>query len=549
MKKLFEKGESGSSSDKDQGRAGELTRKLAEARQRKDLREPPSPQSSEKHQILESPINIYHPEDTEKSLDKLGDDFRRKFNAIPLRLKQNFAEETFLSIDEISIEKAKREFRERVEILDFFHQYKQFKATLQDSIKKDSYFDSARFDEIKRELPAYRDEMLTLYTKFPRSLKDESLFEAKELLDRLISMKDGFDKYLFEHQYWFTFLTDYTEYNWQRLAKRGVKRLDVAVHTTNPELRSKMVDGSRAGEIIDAIERLDKENIRCRARIMLCPAFNDGQYLDKSIRELAKLRPTVEAIVVEPLWPSKLNRMLKIDNVPQMRNYTQDEANLIVDQVEEHQREFATSGDSPFVYLPDSWYLLADREFPPAEHYGTYSLKEDFGVGMTRPLLDEWERERERLPSSMPEERGMTMVTSVMAEPVTKRFVRDICKIEHLNVQLKPVKRGDITVAGLLGGQDVLAELEKTLKENSTLGNMVLVPSTMLEKGCNHFYHDKMTIDDFKAKLKELEAAHPSALPHAHVEFVLDAKEMVNAIRLLAGMAPATDLKDACGEK
>ena len=92
--------------------------------------------------------------------------FRKKLNTIPSRLRQNFAEDTFLSIDEISIEKVNREIINRVEILDFFHQYKQFKANLKDGVKKASSFEPTRIDEIKRESPAYRDDMLTLYTKF-----------------------------------------------------------------------------------------------------------------------------------------------------------------------------------------------------------------------------------------------------------------------------------------------------------------------------------------------------------------------------------------------
>ena len=484
--------------------------------------------------------------DVVRQTSSLMGDFRKKLNTIPSRLRQNFAEDTFLSIDEISIEKVNREIINRVEILDFFHQYKQFKANLKDGVKKASSFEPTRIDEIKRELPAYRDDMLTLYTKFSRSLNKEDLSEASEILDRLISIKDGFDKYLFEQQYWFTFLTDYTEYNWQRLTERGVKHLDVAVHTTNPELRSKMVDGSRAGEIIDAIKRLDKENIRCRARIMLCPTFNDGQYLDESIHELAKLRPTIEAIVVEPLWPSKSNRMLKIDNVPQMRNYTPDEAKIIVNQVTARQEEFTSSGGSPFVYLPDSWYILADREFPPAEHYGTYSLKDDFGVGMIRPLIDEWERERARLPSSMPEECCMTMVTGVMAEPVIERFARIIRKVERLDVQVKPIKNRhfgeDVTVTSLLGGKEVLAEL-KTLQENGTLGKLVILPSTMLRNQSK--FQDNMTIDEFRAALSS------AYVEKVEIKVVDGPKETVDAILDLCQQKrqTETELKDACEEK
>jgi putative radical SAM enzyme (TIGR03279 family) len=290
-----------------------------------------------------------------------------------------------------------------------------------------------------------------------------------------------------------------------------------------------MVDGPRAGDIIGHIKRLGDMHISCHTQLVLCPTINDGAYLDRSIHELAELRPIVESISVVPLGLTKYNNMLKTGELPPMRHYTRAEAEAIVDQVEAYQRKFAASDPEgyPFVYLSDEWYFLTERAFPPAEHYGTYAQIEN-GVGMTRFLTEQWARARRRLPSSMHETRRMTIVTSVMARPVIEELAQDIRKVEHLDVQVKPIVNrffgAEVTVAGLLCGQDVLDDLQ-ALQENGTLGDLVLLPRVMLDNEGVRFLDD-LTVEEFKA-----------ALSPTRVEFVRNVQETIDAIRSLAGMA------------
>jgi putative radical SAM enzyme (TIGR03279 family) len=327
----------------------------------------------------------------------------------------------------------------------------------------------------------------------------------------------------------FITLTNLKEQDWQRLDEQKLTPLYVSVHTTDPELRRKMVDGPRAGDIIGHIKRLGDMHISCHTQLVLCPTINDGAYLDRSIQDLAELRPIVESISVVPLGLTKYNNMLKTGELPPMRHYTRAEAEAIVDQVEAYQRKFAASDPEgyPFVYLSDEWYFLTERAFPPAEHYGTYAQIEN-GVGMTRFLTEQWARARRRLPSSMHETRRMTIVTSVMARPVIEELAQDIRKVEHLDIQVKPIVNrffgAEVTVAGLLCGQDVLADLQ-TLQENGTLGDLVLLPRVMLDNEGVRFLDD-LTVEEFKA-----------ALSPTRVEFVRNVQETIDAIRSLAGMA------------
>jgi len=326
----------------------------------------------------------------------------------------------------------------------------------------------------------------------------------------------------------FITLTNLKEHDWQRLDEQKLTPLYVSVHTTNPELRRKMVDGPRAGDIMGHIKRLGDIGITCHTQLVLCPTINDGEELDRSIRELTELRPLVESISAVPLGLTKYNNMIKTGDLPPLRSYTREEAEAIVEQVEVHQRRFeAENPDSePFIYLSDEWYYLTSHEFPPAKHYGSYAQIEN-GVGMTRYLVDQWARTKRRLPATMKEPRRVTLVTSTMAQPVIEEIARDIGKIERTEVQVLPIVNkffGElVTVAGLLCGQDVL----NALHENGNLGDLVLLPRVMLDNEGVRFLDD-MTVEEFKVQIP------------ARVEFVRNAQETIDAIRSLAAPELAT---------
>jgi putative radical SAM enzyme (TIGR03279 family) len=325
----------------------------------------------------------------------------------------------------------------------------------------------------------------------------------------------------------FITLTNLKELDWQRLDEQKLTPLYVSVHATNPELRRKIVDGPRAGEIIEHIQRLGQLGLSCHTQLVLLPTINDGPELERSIRELIALRPIVESISVVPVGLTKYNNMIKTGDLPVLRHYTLEEAEAIIDEVEVYQREFEASDPdgNPFVYLSDEWYYLTKREFPPAKHYGDYAQIEN-GVGMTRYLIEQWTHGKRRLPPAMPEPKRITLVTSTMALPVIEELAEDIRRIEHVEVQVIPVVNKffgpEVTVAGLLCGQDVLA----ALNERSNLGDMVLLPRVMLDNEGTRFLDD-MTVEEFKAQIP------------AHVEFVRSAQETIGVIREMAGLVAA----------
>src|SRR5205814_5557387 len=195
--------------------------------------------------------------------------------------------------------------------------------------------------------------------------------------------------------------------------------------------------GPRAGDIIDHIQRLRSMAITCHTQLVLCPPINDGPHLDRSIQDLAKLRPIVESISVVPVGLTKYNNLIKMGELPPLRHYTPAEAEAIIEQVEPYQRRFEADSPEgyPFVYLSDEWYYITGRDFPPAQHYGSYAQIEN-GVGMTRYLIEQWNRSKRKLPTTMPQPRRVTLVTSAMAKPVIEQLAEDMRRTEQLEVQV-----------------------------------------------------------------------------------------------------------------
>jgi len=320
----------------------------------------------------------------------------------------------------------------------------------------------------------------------------------------------------------FITLTNLKELDWQRLDEQKLTPLYVSVHTTEPDLRRKMVDGPRAGDIIEHIKRLGEIGITCHTQLVLCPTINDGAHLERSIGDLAELRPLVESISVVPVGLTKYNNMIKLSELPPLRHFTREEAARVIDQVEVHQRRFEASSPEgyPFVYLSDEWYYLTGREFPPARHYGTYAQIEN-GVGMTRYLVEQWRAGQRRLPRKMDEPRKVTLVTSTMAHPIIEGFASSLRAIPNLEVQVLPIVNQffgpEVTVAGLLCGQDVL----RALKALDDAGDLILLPRVMLDNEGRRFLDD-MTREEFQASLP------------TRSEFVRNAPETIHAIRSLA---------------
>ncbi len=323
----------------------------------------------------------------------------------------------------------------------------------------------------------------------------------------------------------FITLTNLKEVDWKRLEEQRLSPLYVSVHTTNPELRQKMVAGPRSGQILDQILRLGDLGITCHTQLVLCPEINGGDELDRSIRELTELRPIVESISVVPVGLTKHNNMLKVEDMPPMRPHTLEESLDVMARVERWQQRFEAEPGAhglPFVYLSDEWYYNTRKPFPPARHYGSYAQIEN-GVGMTRKLLEDWRTAKRALPLPMGADRRskVAIITSTMAAPVIEQLAQDARRVTGLEVRVLPVVNQFwgplVTVAGLLCGQDVLDELDARCAD-FTPADLILAPRVMLDTAGTRFLDD-VTVEDFSARAP------------GTVVFAKTAQELVGAIR------------------
>ena len=254
----------------------------------------------------------------------------------------------------------------------------------------------------------------------------------------------------------FITLTNLKELDWKRLEEQRLSPLYVSVHTTNPELRQRMVAGPRSGDIIAQIQRLGGLGITCHTQLVICPELNWGDELERSIEDLAALRPIVESISVVPVGLTKHNNMLKIEDMPAMRPHTLSES------LRRHGARRALAAPlrrgarlpRPSLRLPLRRVVLQHQKpFPPARHYGGYA-QIDNGIGMTRKLLEDWRVAKRTLPAEVAPARKVALITSVMAAPTLERLARDLRATEGLDVRVHPRRQpfwGElVTVAGLL---------------------------------------------------------------------------------------------------
>jgi putative radical SAM enzyme (TIGR03279 family) len=293
-----------------------------------------------------------------------------------------------------------------------------------------------------------------------------------------------------------------------------------------------MVDGPRSGEIVEQIQRLGSMGIQCHTQLVLCPEINDGDELDRSIADLAALRPTVQSISVVPVGLTKYNNMLKVGALPPMRPYTVAEAEAVMARVTPWQERFAAEPGShglPFVYLSDEWYYTTKRSFPPARHYGEYAQIEN-GVGMTRKLLDDWRRAKKSLVAGKgrAHKPRVGVITSAMAEPVMTKMLREATELTGLEIRVVAVKNQFfgplVTVAGLLTAQDTLDAIAARFVD-FTGDDALLLPRVMLDNAGARFLDDT-TVEEFRAQVA------------AQVVFAKTADEIVAALNsVLASQA------------
>ena len=293
-------------------------------------------------------------------------------------------------------------------------------------------------------------------------------------------------------------LTNLTQREWDRIAQLRLSPLYVSVHATEPEVRTRLLQNSRAGEIVQQLQWFQDHRLQIHAQVLLCPGINDGPHLERTLLDLAQFHhddlPAVASVAVVPVG---LTRFRPPEDA--LTPVTLTHAQTVITQVQALQRQFQSQLGSTFAWLADEWFLIAGQSLPSVAHYEDYPQIGN-GVGSIRLFLQQFQQAAPDLPTQVMPSRTFTWVVGNTVEQAFQPIVRRLNQVEGLTVRLAALRSDywgqTMTVTGLLTGQDIVRSLQGT-----DLGDAVLIPSLMLKHGTTEFLDD-MTVEAVAATLQ-----------------------------------------------
>ncbi|HOC24832.1 MAG TPA: DUF512 domain-containing protein [bacterium] len=252
-------------------------------------------------------------------------------------------------------------------------------------------------------------------------------------------------------------LTNLSRSHLERIVEQRLSPLYVSVHSTEDDLRKRMLGLRRSDRLLEKIDFLARGGIELHAQIVLCPEWNDGEHLEKTLADLAGRFPAIRSVAVVPLGLTGHR-----EELTPLRTVTPAEAAGLVVSEKRWEKEFRSRLGIAFVYLADEFYLLAGAPLPSAARYDGFPQIEN-GVGMTRSFLDRFARQKYRFPREVKPVR-VRIVSGELAAPIlTARVLPVLNTISGLQAEVVAVKNrffgGKVTVSGLITGGDIIGQL------------------------------------------------------------------------------------------
>lgn len=289
-------------------------------------------------------------------------------------------------------------------------------------------------------------------------------------------------------------LTNMSDHDVERIVQYHLEPINVSIHTTNPELRCKMLHNRFAGDALKKIQTLYEGGITMNGQIVLCKGINDGEELERSIRDMVKWMPNLQSVSVVPVGMTKFR-----EGLYPLEPFQKEDAREVLGIIHKWQDKLYKEYGTHFIHAGDEWYLLAEMDVPEEERYDGY-LQLENGVGMMRLLLNEFEEGFQKLHGDE-KERHASLATGKLAYPFIKRMAERLKeKYPNLDMHVYCIRNeffGEtITVAGLITGQDLKAQLT-----GQQLGDRLLLPVSMFRNEEDVFLDD-MTISQLEEALQ-----------------------------------------------
>ena len=287
-------------------------------------------------------------------------------------------------------------------------------------------------------------------------------------------------------------LTNLTEHEISRIIKMRISPINVSVHTTNPELRCKMMNNRFAGEALSALKRFAEAGLMINSQIVACPGINDGDELRRTLNDLEELG--VQCVAVVPVGLTRYR-----ENLFKLTPYNSVTAAETLDIIEEYGKKCKEKHGRRIVYAADEFYIKAGRELPPPEYYEGYPALEN-GVGLVTLLREEVGFALEEYE---PDDSLNHTVTVVCGECTYENLIKTLAQINvkfpNIKINVSKIKNdffgGQIDVTGLVTGGDLIRQLK-----DENLGDKLLVPSCMLRFEGDVFLDD-VSVDDVREQL------------------------------------------------
>jgi len=286
-------------------------------------------------------------------------------------------------------------------------------------------------------------------------------------------------------------LTNVSDQELERIIERHASPLYISVHATDPELRARMLGQKLGSRLMEQLNRLRKGGIQFHAQAVLCPGINDGKALERTVEDLAALYPACRSLALVPVGLTGHR-----EGLPELRKYTQTEAQAVLDAAAKWQKHFLREFDTAFIYPSDEFYLQAGREVPPDSFYDSYDQIEN-GVGLVRLLKTEFEEACEYADFSCARPAHLAIACGISAAPVLRDMLAPL-SIPGVQVDIVPIENHffgpSVTVSGLLTGGDLIRELKDHPADK------ILITEKMLRE-TEDIFLDDMTLQEVSSAL------------------------------------------------
>ena len=289
-------------------------------------------------------------------------------------------------------------------------------------------------------------------------------------------------------------LTNMNEEEIRRIVRYRLEPMNISFHTTNPELRCQMLHNRFAGDILKKTDILYEGGIEMNGQIVLCKGVNDGEDLERTIRDLSKYAPLLQSVSVVPVGLTRYR-----EGLCPLQPFQKEDAREVLRLIHKWQSKMYEETGSHFIHAGDEWYILAEEEIPEEERYDGY-LQLENGVGMLRLLQDEFQEALQQYPGD-DRKRELSLATGQLAYPYIQRLTEQLTqRYPNLQVHMYAIENQffgeQITVSGLITGQDLVAQLK-----GKPLGDCLLLPCNML-KNDEPVFLDDLTVAEVEQTLQ-----------------------------------------------